>query len=273
MDGVAQLMPAVDVIMPVGPGPQPYLAEAVTSVLNSKDIDFRLTVVLDGRGEPPSELTDSLLDSRRLTVTLNRLERGVAGAMNTGVASTSEPLIAVMHADDVCHTDRLRQQVHALDLRPEIAVLGTRSVSPQEVQGVHLSAADPVVISRVEPMALLLENFLTDPTVMMRREAVLEVGGYSGGMTSMQDYELWLRLAAGHDLAILDLPLLGYRLHPGQFSRRSPKRSEWKRLHSARRALARARFGHSTFGSMCHSVDLARRVRLTAKRRSLALGW
>ena len=54
---------------------------------------------------------------------------------------------------------------------------------------------------------------------MFRRDAVLEAGGYRVAFEGAEDYDLWLRLSARHDIANLAQPLLAYREHPGQGTR------------------------------------------------------
>ena len=59
---------------------------------------------------------------------------------------------------------------------------------------------------------------LSHPTVMMRRDAILALGGYRPAYRHAEDYDLWLRVAERHDLANLPDRLLWYRHHPGKAS-------------------------------------------------------
>ena len=54
---------------------------------------------------------------------------------------------------------------------------------------------------------------IINPSVMMRRRAVIESGGYRDGILSAEDYDLFLRLAEIGKLANLPDVLLRYRLH------------------------------------------------------------
>jgi hypothetical protein len=54
-------------------------------------------------------------------------------------------------------------------------------------------------------------NIMCHGSVMLRRGAVLEVGGYDEGCARAQDYDLWLRLSRRFDLA--NLPEVLYRYH------------------------------------------------------------
>jgi hypothetical protein len=55
---------------------------------------------------------------------------------------------------------------------------------------------------------------LAQPATLFRRSAVLSVGNYRDvGPVNVEDYDLWLRLAAHYKLANIDAPLLSYRVH------------------------------------------------------------
>jgi hypothetical protein len=53
---------------------------------------------------------------------------------------------------------------------------------------------------------------------MMRRAAVVGVGGYRGAYQHAEDYDLWLRISETQALANLPDRLLYYRQHPGKGS-------------------------------------------------------
>src|SRR5205814_9129619 len=62
--------------------------------------------------------------------------------------------------------------------------------------------------------ALLRKGWpVVHPAVMMRREAVLAIGGYSEKYPTNQDHDLFLRLAEHGKLANLPDVLLQYRQH------------------------------------------------------------
>jgi hypothetical protein len=54
-------------------------------------------------------------------------------------------------------------------------------------------------------------NCLYHPSVMLRRSAILELGGYRPEFSNSEDYDLWLRASRVHHLANIPVPLLRYR--------------------------------------------------------------
>lgn len=66
-----------------------------------------------------------------------------------------------------------------------------------------------------------VRNPIAHPAVMMRRSAVLAVGGYRKGFEHAEDYDLWLRLiASGYEIDNLPDDILLYRVHQDQISNR-----------------------------------------------------
>jgi hypothetical protein len=59
---------------------------------------------------------------------------------------------------------------------------------------------------------------LAHPTVMIRRDVFVKLGGYRAAAVHAEDYDLWLRVSERHDLANLPDTVLYYRLHTGQVS-------------------------------------------------------
>ncbi len=253
----------IDVVMPVGPGAQPFIADAIASILASVDVDVRLIMVLDGRTEVPTEAS-ALIDAR-CTVLVNRRPRGVAGAMNTGVAEARTEFLANMHADDVSHPMRLRRQADALSQLADVAVLGTGATTPEAIARGLVKVSPIHVVRRISVPSLLLSDPVTDPSAMFRLSAIERVGGYRDGMRSMQDYDLILRLATLSNVAVLDEPLLGYRIHDGQYSRKNPASREWRHIASGRRSLSRAHYGSPIPGSALGKIA---RIQRALDRRS-----
>jgi hypothetical protein len=58
---------------------------------------------------------------------------------------------------------------------------------------------------------LARENCIYHPSVIMRREPILSLGGYRAEFRNSEDYDLWLRVAKVYRLANLPEPLLRYR--------------------------------------------------------------
>jgi glycosyltransferase involved in cell wall biosynthesis len=226
-------MTRLSVLMPVRNGER-HLAEAVESVIAQTFGDLELVALDDASTDGTSVLLRRFAE-RDERVRVVRLERwgGLAPALQRLTQEARGELLARMDADDVALPDRLARQVAFLDAHPGIAVVGGAAIEIDS-QGRELR----VVRYPADPARELgRRNTIAHPTVVMRRAAVEEVGGYRN--IPVEDYDLWLRLSERHGLANLREPVLRYRRHGGQYSVTAVRRQALGAL--AARAAADAR--------------------------------
>jgi glycosyltransferase involved in cell wall biosynthesis len=206
--------PRVSVIMAVY-NAEPWLTEAVDSVLAQTFKDFELVVIDDGSLDATPEILGRLRDPRLRVV--RQRQSGQTPALNHGLRLSRGALIARMDGDDVALPDRLARQVAYLDAHPDVGLLGTAcreiSATGAIIRTIIPPAEDPE-IRRI----LIRENPFTHSAVMFRRTVLDASGQYDEGFVVAQDYDLWLRMSRLTRLASLPEPLVLRRLAPGQLS-------------------------------------------------------
>lgn len=208
--------PRVSVVMPVRDA-GPYLREAVRSILDQDYRDLELLIVREhGSGEDIDSLLEGLWDGR-LRVVQNTEPLGLAMSLNIGVEEARGEYVARMDADDVSDPRRIGKQARFLDEHKDVGVVGTQTVfidpDGREVPSTPLPTTPAMVRWQLHFL-----NPIAHPTVMMRRDLIKELGGYSTRAHLCEDYELWLRAMRKTDLANLPEPLLRYRRHGGSVS-------------------------------------------------------
>lgn len=210
--------PKVSVMMAVRNG-EPFLKEAVGSVLSQDGVDFEFVVVDDGSTDRSLEILEAWPD-HRLRIVRNP-EHGLVNALNLGLASVRGEYIARMDADDVCLPGRLARQMEVLDANPQIDMTHASAMIIDEAgQGTRVIAATPG--SQDHYRAVLLDERrgkpIINPTVMIRRAALAGVGGYRDS-PSCEDHEFWLRVVDRWTFRAMPEVLLLYRQHLGGISR------------------------------------------------------
>jgi hypothetical protein len=213
-------MPLVSVLMPVH-NAERYIAAAIDSILQQTFTDFELIIVDDGSTDSTPEVIARCRDPR--IKSLRQRNTGISGALNAGLraASSSAELLARMDADDIAFSERLERQVAFMRELPEHVVLGTwvwmlcpAGLPIYEKQ----NPADHEEIARRlwsgDSQAII------HPAAMMRKEAVLRIGGYRERYSAVEDLDLYLRLLAHGRFANIAAPLLGYRQHPASTNAR-----------------------------------------------------
>jgi hypothetical protein len=115
-----------------------------------------------------------------------------------------------MDQDDVALPNRLSTQIRFLRTRPHVAVAGSfvylMGRTPQLDRLVRLPVEHKGIAE-----TLPRNNCLYHPSVMLRRDLILSLGGYRADFHNAEDYDLWLRTSRAYQLANIPVPLLRYR--------------------------------------------------------------
>lgn len=212
--------PLVSVLMPVYNGAAD-LRRALDSVLGQTFSDFELIVINDGSKDESASLLNSVDDPRVRVIHQDNM--GLAATLNRGLAMARGALIARQDQDDLSHPERFARQVTHLNDNPECILLGTAAeiwVGDEPTERAHDHPTEHSLLA----FDLLFNNPFVHSSVMMRRDAVLDIGGYTTDKSRQppEDYELWSRLARKGRLANLPERLLVYREVPQSMSRMGP---------------------------------------------------
>jgi glycosyltransferase involved in cell wall biosynthesis len=210
--------PRVSVLMPVWNAIR-FLRLAMDSVLRQSFESFELLVVDDGSSDGTTELLSTYRDPR-VRVVRNDERRGLVYALNAGIALARGEYVARMDGDDVSHPERLSAGVRFLDSERDVVLVGSWA-NVVDDKGDVLSVIRAPTDSREIHEALLNANTFVHSSVMFRKSAVVELGGYQRirpNTDTAQDYHLWLRLADRYSLANIADILLDYRIHDDQIS-------------------------------------------------------
>lgn len=204
--------PLVSVLMPVY-NAQRYVAQAIESILQQTFTEFELIILDDGSTDRSLQILQRYAARDPRIRLISRENCGIAATRNQLIAEASAELIAVMDADDVALPQRLARQVNFLQQHPQIICLGS-SYELIDARGRQITTlAVPLQHAEIERQALAGHASVFQPCAMMRRTAVMQIGGYDTSLKLASDLDLWLRLSEIGELANLAESLVQYRLH------------------------------------------------------------
>lgn len=246
----------VTVLMAVRNG-APYLRTAIESVLAQTFQAFRFLIIDDASTDDTRDIVRaygarsislgaaSRAESRDTDarIELVCLERNVGqtAALNLGLRHASSPWIARMDADDYAAPRRLAEQMQAVDADPSLDCVGTFAWlfrdDPRVVEGVIEKPLQDAAIKRQLCRAVPLIH----GSLIMRRRAVLEVGGYDERYRYSADWDLYHRWLPRSRAVNLPQRLVGIRRHPQQDS--YSRRAVDENLEIFSRLLASCRLG------------------------------
>ena len=210
-------VPTVSVVMSIYRD-RPFVAQAVQSILDQTFDDFELIVVDDGSDDGSYDVVAGFSDPRLRII--RQTNRGLVGALNTGVRVARAPLIARQDADDVSLPNRLEREVAYMSARPRCTVVGTffRYVDERTLEPTGTTITS--VTKHLDIVrCMYFDNPIGHGTALVRRAAILEIGGYSDAFGPNEDYDLWRRLvAAGGRMGIIPEVHYLYRVNSSGIS-------------------------------------------------------
>ncbi|HRO13474.1 MAG TPA: glycosyltransferase [Paracoccus sp. (in: a-proteobacteria)] len=204
------------------PAPQPDLCVLIPvfrdqdgltrtlEVLGAQPHPFDIVVVDDGSPEPiacaPRHGSHD--------VTLQRLDRnrGIEHALNTGletILSRGYRHIARLDCGDLPLPGRFERQVAFLDAHPEVGMVGTWARCVNDAGDYLFTLRFPTEHDRMLRHQRYVPALL-HPTIMIRAEALREVGLYSDRYRTAEDYDLFVRMGRNWRLANIPEVLTQY---------------------------------------------------------------
>lgn len=252
--------PQVSVIMPVYNAVR-YVAEAIESIRTQTFSDFELLIFDDGSTDGSLEVVQNYTKRDTRIRFFAKAHRGYVPWLNEGLRLSQGEFIARMDADDASLPERFAYQVHHLRQHDACVVVGcgTLIVDPD---GDPLCEYRPHVDHATLISALIsgTHGVITHPTSMMRRDALLRVGGYREEYEPIEDFDLWLRLAEVGQLANLPDILFRYRQHHASIMytpHQVQRQSKWADTILTQ---ARSRLGKEPLAYTCYSYQAPSRI-------------
>jgi len=211
----------------------PFLDAAISSILDQSFREFELVIGDDGSTDGSTDRLRawSGRDSRIRLLYRNQ-SGGPVGSSNWVANAARAPVVARMDADDVAHRDRLQRQIDLLDERADVVLVGTL-FEAIDAKGrlTRRSGGRAIDPNDAPPIA--------HGSIMYRKAAFDQVGGYATGTDYFEDIDLYYRIATTGKLIVLTEPLYRYR-----FSERSARLNipiaQLQRAFDVQRAARRA---------------------------------
>jgi glycosyltransferase involved in cell wall biosynthesis len=240
------------------------LSRALASALAQTAVSLEVVVVDDGSVDETARSLAAVDDPRLRVVSLG-VSHGVSHARNRAIAEARGEWIAFLDDDDVWAPEKLQLQLAAAD--------GVRNPVIGYAGCVYVDADGNVIRRRRTPdlgefpQGLAQTNLIGGPSgVIARTEAIRALDGFDPLLSTLADWDLWLRLVRLGEIFATPEIVVGYRLHEAN-------------MHAAdvagiRRELAYLRQKHAAFaeaagseiGSAEFSLWLVKRYRESGRR-------
>ncbi len=203
-------MAEITIIIPTYNGME-FLPAAVGSALAQTWKELVIQIVDNGSTDSTREWVNAQ-DDPRIRYHYQENSGCPAGSRNTGLDLARSPFVAFLDADDLWHPTKLERQMPRFD-NPRVGLVYTGE-EYIDAEGRRLPQPPVRYLRGRVVLELLDHNFVSSSTVVVRREVIEQDRlRFRPGRKGVEDWDLWVRLAARCDFDYVDDKLASYRIH------------------------------------------------------------
>lgn len=180
---------------------------AVDSALAQTGIAFEVIVVNDGSSDSTAEVLAGYGPAIHI---VNQVNGGLSNARNAGIRTAVADYVAFLDADDWWLPGKLSCQVEMLDSHPDVVFCSTTTQVRTSSGGRLPDWCCPRALATPDLVDMFRVNALvagSGSAVMARRADLLACGGFDESLRSLEDIDMWMRLAARGGYRCIDQPL------------------------------------------------------------------
>jgi len=204
----------ISALLPIRNGSQ-FIESQLPKILATLESDDQLVIVENGSEDNSAELLRKIgkTDSRINFFEIGNL--GLVHALNFGIRESIHPWIARFDIDDEYPSSRLRKQ--RLKIGSEVsAIFADYRIETES--GKDLGRMFSPLYSAPTKASLINSERTAHPVALVRKEAVIDVGGYLKEEFPAEDLGLWARLSKSGDFLSVSSVELRYRLRKASIS-------------------------------------------------------
>lgn len=188
------------------------IAITLQTVLNQTFKDFEIIIVNDGSTDNSVAEVEKIKDSRIRII--NQKNAGVSAARNRGIEEAKYDLIAFLDADDEWKPEYLETQYNLFLKYPECSVFAVNyefrdsngKTTPTKVNKLPFSSEDGILSNYFE-VASYSHPPLWTSAIVVRKDAINNIGGFPVGIKSGEDLLTWAKLAVKYKITFNIKPL------------------------------------------------------------------
>jgi glycosyltransferase involved in cell wall biosynthesis len=211
---VRHMSEPISVVMPAYNSDR-YIIEAIESIRKQTYKNFEFIIIDDGSIDQTFEIISSYEKMDGRIRGLSQENKGISRTLNRLIDEAKHEWVAIMHADDIALPKRLEKQITFAKLHPNLVACGSYAYHINENSKVlGLSKVGPTTEEEFHVRCRKGELIhLIHPTILLRKNAVIKVGGYNSVFDGSEELELLSRLLVLGQILTIAEPLMLYRIH------------------------------------------------------------
>lgn len=239
-----------------------YFRAAFASIIEQSLKPAEVILVKDGPVNKDLDLVISELSAlypALLKVVVLEKNMGLGYALDIGLAQCTHDIVARMDSDDISFANRFQQQIQVLQKNADIDLVGAWIAEFEgNIENVSSYRRTPETHDEIVRFSKRRSPF-NHPSVVFRKAAILEAGGYHSYGT-FEDYILWARfLMLGKKAYNIQQALVYFRIDANTYLRRGGFKKAMQEVRLQRDFF---KMGFVSLPEFCSNVILRGCVRL-----------
>ena len=219
-------MELISVIIPVY-NAENWIESSLKSIIEQSYNNIEILIVDGGSTDRTIDTINNIKDSR--IKLFNTKIYSFTKKLNYAITQATGTWIARMDADDICHPDRIKDQVNFLNKQKNTVLISTFEtfLTPNSYV-IHEKLPEWKYIELTDK-DFVQKSYYNDGSMMFRRDTAIECGLYDERFE--KDTSLWYKLLARGKGYIINSQTYLYRMHKGQMTERQLNNTaEWFEL-------------------------------------------
>jgi glycosyltransferase involved in cell wall biosynthesis len=232
--------PLISVVLPVY-GHFDYLQECLESIGRQGDVAIEVVCIDDGSPDPRVTCLMRALQNQHpcLIVRTEPTNKGISFVQNAAASLANGEYLAFLDCDDALVPGALEMVGAVLKENPEVDYLFTDRLdvdkTGKDLNVVRYGGYDNLHYSQIGNIATdLIDGMVASHLKIIRRNVYQAVGGCNPIFSGVQDWELALRIAKGHNFYYLPKALYRHRIHDSSVTS-SDRVSQFRKTNQVRR--------------------------------------
>lgn len=212
-------LPLVSVVVTTYKRKPSIVKRALDSVFMQEYINLQVILVNDyPEGKELSEHLRVLAESYQEKVVYLEMEHngGACAARNLGLKYASGEYVAFLDDDDQWFPNKISLQMKSFD-NPSVGIVYCNALAVFEESGKERNFYNRSMPEGYIFPYLFAKNIIGGASFpLLRKTALVEVGGFNVNMPALQDLELWLRISQKYEARYVETPLVKYYYYLGE---------------------------------------------------------
>ena len=186
--------------------------EAIDSVLNQTYENYEILIIDDGSTDDTERQVKEFNNPR--IVYVFQENHGRSHARNTALKMSKGEYLTFLDDDDLYLTKKIELQIEFMKNTPQCDVLYSEALCfTTDKDKTFMKYSAEFEGNIYDKIALFIPHTICLPTIMLRRNVIIEIGLFDENLNRFEDIDLWRRISKKYPYFAIQQPLCLLRTH------------------------------------------------------------